>query len=207
MNARITGQFYLVEKKRKIKHIYVTGFEIIIHVHYLLDFIKMENLARLAWSREIALQDIQTTTKNLNLEKTRAGNTILYCASWQCEREIVEAILDKGVDINGLSLDNWTPLMAACFECRWDIVTLLLSRGANASIPNTYKRTALHIAARKKAPEEILKALLDAGADPKAEDVEDRTPADYANDIGDLLGAKLIREYCVRPIKSANFNV
>jgi ankyrin repeat protein len=64
----------------------------------------------------------------------------------------------------------------------------------------------LHWAAAKGAPDDIIKALIDAGADPKAEDDEGKTPADYARENKHLVTAAFIEQF-IAPIKSANLMV
>jgi ankyrin repeat protein len=65
----------------------------------------------------------------------------------------------------------------------------------------------LHYAAFLCAPDDIIKALIDAGADPKAIDKDGKTPADLARDKKHLATASLIEQYGMAPTKSANLMV
>jgi ankyrin repeat protein len=65
----------------------------------------------------------------------------------------------------------------------------------------------LHYAAESGAPDDVIKALLDAGADPKAKDDDGRTPADIARENKETATASLIEQFYVPPTKSANFNL
>jgi hypothetical protein len=69
-----------------------------------------------------------------------------------------------------------------------------------------WKWNALHYAAQYGAPDDIIKALIDAGADPKANDYTGRTPADLACKKYTAT-ASLIEQYGLAPIKSANLTV
>jgi ankyrin repeat protein len=62
---------------------------------------------------------------------------------------------------------------------------------------------ALHCAAYRGAPDDIIKALIDAGADPKAKNIYGKTPADHAREYEHPATASLIEQF-IAPIKSAN---
>jgi hypothetical protein len=58
------------------------------------------NLAVRAYSGELTVEEVNAATKE-KLEKDKFGRcTVLYYASYKCGVEVVEAILDKNVDIN-----------------------------------------------------------------------------------------------------------
>jgi ankyrin repeat protein len=96
--------------------------------------------------------------------------------------------------------------MAAAGSRKWDIVNHLLWKGANVKrltavvsskilIGRDYliyetnsnsnpqsKKNALHYAAQQGAPDDIVKTLIEAGADSKAKDKDGKTPVDFAYD-------------------------
>jgi hypothetical protein len=62
------------------------------------------NLAKRAYERKLTVEEVNAATKEkLEEDKTYFGETVLYCVSKFCGIEIVEAILDKNVNIDGLS--------------------------------------------------------------------------------------------------------
>jgi ankyrin repeat protein len=65
----------------------------------------------------------------------------------------------------------------------------------------------LHFAAYYGTPDDIIKALIDAGADPKARDKDGNTPSDLAREFKHPAIASLIEQYGMAPIKSANLMV
>lgn len=76
----------------------------------------------------------------------------------------VKALLDKGVSANAKSDYGQTPLFFACDRGYLEIVKLLVERGADVNVEDTfYHATALSWAAQKNRTE-IVKILLDHGA-------------------------------------------
>jgi hypothetical protein len=61
-----------------------------------------KNLASRAFSGKLTVEGIKLTTKEKLKEHMCGGLTVLYCASWRCPAEEVEAMLDIGVDSNGV---------------------------------------------------------------------------------------------------------
>jgi ankyrin repeat protein len=114
------------------------------------------------------------------------GLTALHYAVRQGNVEAVDALLDRGADINELSADDTTPLMLATINGQFDLAMHLLERGADATIATAAGGTPLYrvidlqwapkslypqpAAARQQKTSylDLMKALLDRGADPNA---------------------------------------
>jgi hypothetical protein len=62
------------------------------------------NLAERAEKGELTVEEVNTATKEKLEEDKAYGNTVLYSASMWCGIELVEAVINKGVDVNGLSV-------------------------------------------------------------------------------------------------------
>jgi ankyrin repeat protein len=166
------------------------------------------NLAQRAREGNLTIEEVTTTTKEKLEDDKQYGCTALYFASRKCPVEVVEAILDKEVDINGLSeYGDWTALIAASNYSKWNTVHLLVRRGANATLLDTYKRSALHYAANNGAPNDVIIVLIDAGANKKAKDYQRKTPADLARENNYIATAEFIDQYFMAPIKSANLMI
>ncbi len=97
------------------------------------------------------------------------GDAALYCAM-SADVDIVKLLLDYGADVNvhagqnkkGES-NNWTPLFAAVYLGRDDLVAELLRRGAKVNIKDAWGKSPLWYARdRKKA--KIIELLRAAGA-------------------------------------------
>ena len=116
---------------------------------------------------------------------TMGGLTALLHAARQGHMETAKALLDGGADINQVSEGHGTsPLLMAAINGQFDLAMFLLSRGADPGTANDAGNTPLfaaldrHWAPRTRYPQprdhesqhtsydELMKALLDLGADP-----------------------------------------
>lgn len=88
---------------------------------------------------------------------------IHWAASALNRVKIVELLLERGANIDGLDEDGSTPLFRAAFFGRTPVVELLLQRGADKEIRCIAGATPLFAAAHQ-GHADIIKLLLDAGA-------------------------------------------
>ena len=100
---------------------------------------------------------------------TDEGWTALHLAA---TREIASMLLDAGADINACNRHKFagpgnSPLSAAVYQDRRDVVRLLIERGADVNQGDRAGFTPLHLAAATGYLE-IARILLVAGADPSA---------------------------------------
>jgi uncharacterized protein len=115
------------------------------------------------------------------------GMTALLFAARQGNVEAVNALIDGGADINGLNAgDKTSPLLIAAINGHFDLAKMLLDKGANPKLASTAGATPLYAALNVKwalvaeypQPEtknektsylDLMKAMLDRGADPNAQ--------------------------------------
>ena len=91
------------------------------------------------------------------------------------EKEMVTAFLETGMSIDSLRpSDGWSPLMAASFYKKADVVKLLLEKDAAVNIQDKYGKTALMQASAMGA-EDVVSLLLTYGANPNLQDRNGRT--------------------------------
>jgi FOG: Ankyrin repeat len=145
------------------------------------------------------------------------GMTPLHLAVNMGNREAVEILLNSGADPNVKDLAGGTPLHWAVASGFPDLIELLLERGADPNARDNAGNTPLHIAAMGSISEvaeifmelaprlgleypydrlDIIRILLEYGADPTAKNNYGLTPIDialkYGNDeIAWLLASKL----------------
>jgi ankyrin repeat protein len=163
-------------------------------------------LSQFALLKLLTIEEVQQATK-IELEIHHDQEySLLHMICCCCDDvELLEAILDKGVNIDDVTEFGWTSLQLSAERKKWDFVQVLLRRGADPSPVNSVcSISALHFAAIGCAPDNIIKSLLDTGADPKCQDFYGKNPADCAREKGNTLIASYIEEYCVPPTKSAN---
>ena len=131
--------------------------------------------------------DVAAATKvRASSTEPMGGLTALHYAVRQGNVEAVDALLDRGADINQASADDTTPLMLATVNGRFDLAMHLLERGADATIATAAGGTPLYrvidlwwapkvpypqppaTRQQKTSYLDLIKALLDRGADPNA---------------------------------------
>jgi ankyrin repeat protein len=118
----------------------------------------------------------------------------LHTAAVAADVETLRVLLDAKVDVNARDAADFTPLMVAVANGSVDAVKLLLSRGARVNDVSGLGEVILHAPARAKngtlalgsftplllaAPAgstELVKTLVDAGADVNAKDMRGMTP-------------------------------
>ena len=104
---------------------------------------------------------------DVNAKDTQGVTPLMY-AAWVGSTDAMRALLDRGADPNLTNSSGSTALMMAVTEL--PKVQLLVARGAKVNIASTRGRTALMLAAMSDRSVAIVRALLAAGADPKAVD-------------------------------------
>ena len=120
-------------------------------------------------------RDLDGLKKYLKLDKVdfderdKWGNSALNVSSDIGEFKITQLLLEYPFDINAKGLDDCTPLYYAVSGKYIDIVKILVNKKADLDIPNKNGNTPLIIAVQMyDGNDEIIKILLDNGANPKA---------------------------------------
>jgi ankyrin repeat protein len=93
--------------------------------------------------------------------------TALILASENGHREVVQALLDKGADVNAKMNDGGPALMKASENGHREVVQTLLDNGAEVNAKMNDGGTAL-MKASENGHREVVQALLDKGADVNA---------------------------------------
>jgi ankyrin repeat protein len=135
---------------------------------------------------------------------SRAPQLDVFEAATAGDAKRVAALLDTDPSLaNAVARDGYSPLGLASFFKRPGAVKALLDRGAKPSVPSRDQGfTPLHSAVATDAGEataEIVRLLLEAGADPNAKSHEGGTPLHSAAFTGHLEIAELLLAYGADP--------
>lgn len=109
-------------------------------------------------------------------------NTPLMKACWTGAADIVERLLDHGVDLEASNGDGNTALWLACVSGDQRIIEALIRAGINLDHQNDNGATCLMYGASASKPQ-VVAALLEAGADPSIKSLDDFTALDMAASI------------------------
>ena len=135
---------------------------------------------------------------------SRGPSLDVFEAATAGDAKRVAALVDSDKSLaNAVARDGYSPLGLASFFKRRDVVKVLLDRGAKPSVPSRDQGFApLHSAVATDAGEataEIVRLLLEAGADPNTKSNEGGTPLHSAAYTGDLEIAELLLAYGADP--------
>ncbi|XP_067654233.1 uncharacterized protein [Haliotis asinina] len=115
----------------------------------------------------------------------RDGDNVLHLACRGGDLETVKLILSMNVvDINSRGWYSKTPVMAAAWHRRRDVVEFLVGRGADVSLVDRDGDNVLHLACRGGDLETVKLILSMNVVDINARNNDGKTAADWARDLG-----------------------
>jgi len=112
----------------------------------------------------VTVKEMLAKDPNLIYEKDSLDDTILHCAVDSDSKELVEFLLNKGIDINNTGGLGMTPLYLAIDHGFYDIAELLINKGANINFKDEDGFSCINRAAFRGFYD-IAKLLLSKGAD------------------------------------------
>ena len=152
------------------------------HVYALGGYYKTAVVAALA-GRHFELAQVLHRNGSSMYPWAQAGWTLLGSVANYGDPEMVQVLLDYGVDVNGVNTQDGyycSPLHNASWGNDPRSVRLLLDRGADPNLGEGIGPTPLH-SASKYGKIEIVRLLIEHGASVKAKDDQGRTPLDVAS--------------------------
>ncbi len=128
----------------------------------------------------------------------------LQAAASGGNEDVINFLLEQGMNINAPTPQGWTPLFIAVRDGQAEAAKLLIYRGANLNAQTDRGATALMMAVTQKFPSEkvrrdLLLYLLKRGADPNQKDAFGHSAFYYAAALQNADSAELLYEYGAAP--------
>ena len=98
-----------------------------------------------------------------------------------CNQTTLQAIVDKGADVNATNNENEGALILAALKGNVGAINILLKAGADPNIADVDGNTTLHGAAFEKCSKEALQVIIDYGANVKAVNKSNKTAPNEGN--------------------------
>lgn len=127
--------------------------------------------------------------------KNQGGQTLLMLAGFNGHTDICEYLIKKGIHVETRDGDGRTALMYTSTGPFAQTVEFLLKKGADASAVDSKEHWTPLMFAAAEGQYEVVKLLLDAGADSTIKDVDGDTAESFAIQNKHDKVVKLIREY------------
>ncbi len=140
-----------------------------------------DNLAQKIEDLEKVTDLVVQTTDDLDSLVTDRGTTLLRLAVEQKYAPLVQALIDKNINVNQKSLGGNSALVSAAYDSTPEIVRMLLKAGAHVNINNL--QVPLVMAILGHNDKEVVKMLLKAGADSNLQDKAKRTAKSAVKEI------------------------
>ena len=99
------------------------------------------------------------------------GNTFLIEAAMLGKDDLVDLLLHCGANIEAINYEECSPLIISASSGQYEVFALLCQRGTNLEALDNGGRSALYRAARNGYDVVVIKILLDAGANPKIQNL------------------------------------
>ncbi|CRK95667.1 CLUMA_CG009125, isoform A [Clunio marinus] len=129
------------------------------------------------------LKRIMHPKADLHLREADGRSCLHEAITCKASLEVIKILADKGVDINAVNENGFTPLMYSIDSDANDISSYFIDQSnIQLNLTNSYGWTALHFAASSGNAQIICK-LLAAGADPKIVNNESKTFYDLLKDF------------------------
>ena len=127
------------------------------------------------------------------------GQTLLMWVAQNGHNELVEVLIEAGADINTTSIQKMTALNYAINANKLDAIKLFIENGIDPdTVIDKYETTLLMWAARN-GHNDLVEALIEAGADINTTSIQKMTALNYAINANNLDAIKLFIENGIDP--------
>ena len=121
-----------------------------------------------------AIHVLLKAESDTNIADKDGFTCLMHAVAGDCSKEVLQAIIDHGTDVNATNEDNRPALMLACFKRHVDAIHVLLKEGSDTNIVNKTGDTCLMYAVDRDCSKEVLQAIIDHDADINATNKETR---------------------------------
>ncbi|XP_064111151.1 protein fem-1 homolog A-like isoform X2 [Macrobrachium nipponense] len=118
----------------------------------------------------------------------------LWCAAVGGQYAVIDYLLSKGANVNGITRFKSTPLRAACIHGHLDIAKLLVEHGASTETTDPYSFTCLMLAAHN-CRLEIVKYLLEIGVDVNGKSIDGQSALHVSAEMGHIEIMKVLLDH------------
>lgn len=124
-------------------------------------------------------------------------DSILFQAVVRDDTNVIESVLNKGMDINIANIHGQTAIHIAVYQDKINVLKYLLNRGADINIQDNKGQTVIHIASLLRRVE-IIKILLEHKIDINTKDKQGNTALDIATKDGNEVIMNMLVVYEAR---------
>jgi len=157
--------FQLSQGSESSVDIYTTASQKIGTLVNEINFHKRDDFCYTSYYKELVGHEHYSyeVTKNVHLTINTNGNTSLHAAALSGYLSTVKYFVNKGVNLNVVNKDRWSPLHIAAQAGHLDIVKYLVEKGADLSATDGRDANPLHLAAASGRLD-VVQYLVEKGA-------------------------------------------
>ena len=115
-----------------------------------------------------AIHALLKVGSDTNIVEDDGWTCLMYAVYKNCSKEVLQAIIDHGADVNATDKNNYTALISACEQRDVDAIHVLLKAGSDTNNVDEDGWTCLMYAVDNNCSNEVLQAIIDHGADVNA---------------------------------------
>jgi ankyrin repeat protein len=146
-------------------------------------------LFRWRWIDRSDASVVREEVKTLNI------GTPLHAAAMTGSKNLIQLLLEKGLDVNLRTRRGRIPLHWAAASGSKDVAALLITKGASVNKKTMYGHTPLHYSAKYGGDKATTELLLKNNADVNVIGAGDATPLDWAVEVKHQEIASLLRSH------------
>jgi len=133
--------------------------------------------------------DFQTVNESIEQgipvdDTDELGRTALMFAAFNGHNEVIDLLIEHGAEVDLENDEGRTSLMFAASGPFSETVSLLLENGADVNRSDSVEEWTPLMYAAAEGNSEVVELLLEHGANPRAEDIDGETAADFAENNG-----------------------